>query len=105
MILIGIVLIPIVLVSFFVSHIIISKENRDLKKQIEFYETEVIRQAEIVTVDAEGIQVNDHELGIIDVRVYWKSIHTTIEVGDTAVYMIQYDRTHAELLTIIKKGA
>lgn len=106
-ILIGLVLIPVILISFFVSHIIISKENRDLKKQIEFYETDCIREAEIVAIETEGsvVYVNDYELGIIDVDIYWEGIHTTIEIGDTAVYTMDYERTDADLLNIVKRGA
>lgn len=103
-ILIGIVLIPVILMSFFVSHIIISKENRDLKKQIEFYETSYIREAEVIQVEPDTVHVNDNSLGIISLDINPDLIHTTIKVGDTAVYLIQYDCTSAELLTIIKRG-
>ena len=104
-ILIGIVLIPVILMSFFVSHIIISRENMNLKKQIDFYETSYIREAEVIRVEPDIVHVNDDNLGIISLDINPDLIHTTIEVGDTAVYLMQYDYTSAELLTIIKGGA
>lgn len=99
--------IPLILIMCFTAHIITVRQKIILEEKVHFYETDCIREAEIIDVKAKGegsvVYVNDYELGIIDVDVYWEGIHTTIEVGDTAVYTMDYERTDADLLTIIKK--
>lgn len=105
LIIIGCVL---VLMGMFFLAIIGSLEKQidqlQLKNELEFYKEESIREGQIIAVNDAVVYVIDTlKEKIIEVDIYPELIHTTIEVGDTAVYVVDYDYTDADLLGIIKK--
>lgn len=82
------------------------KKIKDLDNELEFYKECSLREAEILFVDNEGsfVVVYDEYLEhFIEIDVFHEIIHCTIEVGDTALYVIDMEATDADLLGIIKK--
>lgn len=83
----------------------LSADNNQLKKENERLKNcEPIREAEIIGFNDAVVYVYDDELEcFIEVDIFHELIHCTIEVGDTAVYVVSYDGSDADLLNIIKK--
>jgi predicted PurR-regulated permease PerM len=80
------------------------KQREQLKNELEFYQEESIREGQIIAVsDAVVYVIDTLKEKVIEVDIYHELIHTTIEVGDIAVYGVNYDYTDAGLLGIIKK--
>lgn len=89
-----------------IFQIYLIKENKYLKEQLEFYEEESLREGPILYVNEEGSTILVYDTlkeKVIEVDVYDETIHTTIEVGDTAIYVVDYNYTDADLITIIKR--
>lgn len=83
-----------------------NKKIEDLNNELEFYKDCSLREAEILFVDNEGdfvVVYDDYLESLIEVEVFPQIIHCTIEVGDTALYVINMEATDADLLGIIKK--
>lgn len=80
------------------------KQREQLKNELEFYQEESIREGQIVSVSDTVVYVIDTlKEKVIEVDIYHELIHTAIEVGDIAVYVVNYDYTDADLLGVIKK--
>lgn len=80
------------------------KQREQLKNELEFYQEENIREGQIIAINDTVVYVIDTlKEKVIEIDIYPELIHTTIEVGDTAVYVVNYDYTDADLLGIIKK--
>lgn len=83
----------------------LSVDNNQLKEENERLKNyEPIHEAEIIGFNDAVVYVYDDELEhFIEVDIFHELIHCTIEVGDTAVYVVAYDGSDADLLNIIKK--
>ena len=91
------------------------KENRELKKKIDFYEEcEIVRYGVIIDISnlerggviyvVDEYNSTDTDVKIIEVDVFDDEvIYTTIEVGYIAVYTIDYDYTDADLIAVLKQ--
>ena len=98
----GIMLIILLLMFSFLS----SKEieKRELKKELEFYTEESIREEPIISFNDTVVYVFDtFKDCVIEIDIFPELIHTTIETGDIAIYVVNYEYTDADLLGIIKK--
>jgi len=94
----------ILLIGFLLVEVFIFRENITLQKKLDFYENDSIREAPIIAVTDACVYVLDETTGkIIEVDIFDELIHTTIEVGDIAIYVIDYNYTDADLINIIKK--
>ena len=90
-------------ISYFL--IFLMRENTQLNKKLEFYENESMREATIIAVTDCCVYVLDDFVNqVIEVDIFDELIHTTIEVGDTAIYVVDYYYTDADLIAIIKKN-
>lgn len=97
----GLVLLGIVFLASIGSLV---KQREQLKNELEFYQEESIREGQIIAVsDAVVYVIDTLKEKVIELDIYPELIHTTIEVGDIAVYGVNYDYTDADLLGIIKK--
>lgn len=80
------------------------QENKKLQEKIEFYENESIREATILEVTDCCVYVfDDYINNFIFIDIFTELIHTKIEVGDTAIYVVDFSYTDADLIGIIKK--
>lgn len=94
----------ILLIGFLLVEAFIFRENIALQKKLDFYENDSLREAPIIAVTDACVYVIDETTGkIIEVDIFDELIHTTIEVGDIAIYVIDYNYTDADLINIIKK--
>ena len=97
-------LMAICIIAYSIISIFAIKKIDNLKNEVEFCQEESIREGQIVAVSDTVVYVIDTlKERVIEVDIYPELIHTTIEVGDTAVYVVDYDYTDADLLGIIKK--
>lgn len=95
----------VILVFLFVAVTCMNLTRRRLEKELEFYKEDSLREGIIVMVTDTCVYVADEMTQkIIEVDIFDELIHTTIEVGDTAVYVVDYKYTDADLINIIKKG-
>ena len=95
----------VILVFLFVAVTCMNLTRRRLEKELEFYKEDSLREGIIVMVTDTCVYVADEITEkIIEVDIFDELIHTTIEVGDTAVYVVDYEYTDADLINIIKKG-
>ena len=93
----------ILLIAFVIIEALILHQNYELKKRLDFYENDSLREAPIIAVtDACVYVLDDATNKIIEVDIFDELIHTTIEVGDIAIYVIDYNYTDADLINIIK---
>lgn len=95
-----------IILGIAIFQIYLLKENQYLKEHLEFYEEESLREGPILYVNEEGSTILVYDTlkeKIIEVDVYDETIHTTIKIGDTAIYIVDYNYTDADLITIIKK--
>lgn len=96
--------IVIAVLSFIACICVISSKHK-LEKELEFYKEESLREGIIVMVTDTCVYVADELTEkVIEVDIYDELIHTTIEVGDTAIYVVDYYYTDADLINIKKKG-
>ena len=89
-----------------ITSIVYQVKIETLENELEFYKDCSLREAEILFIDNEGdfVVVYDEYLEyFIEIDVFPEIIHCTIEVGDTALYVINMEATDADLLGIIKK--
>lgn len=102
----------IICVSFFfimlflimIGAIFLFQENKKLQEKIEFYENESMREATILEVTDCCVYVfDDYVNGFIEIDIFPELIHTKIEVGDTAIYVVDFGYTDADLIGIVKK--
>lgn len=78
--------------------------NIELEKQNNFYMNYSLREGEILEVYDSVVYVYDDILEtVIEVDIFDELVHTKIEVGDFAIYSIDYEATDADLINIIKK--
>lgn len=94
-----------VVFMFFIlfSVIYATKENNILKKKLEFAESNP-KEATILAVDGSCVYVyDDYVKTFIEIDVFEEVIHTNIEVGDIAIYIVDYDYTDADLIAVIKR--
>lgn len=105
------------IVSILVVFVVMLLDNVKLKDTIgqltaELDDVEIIEEGEIVSIEdlesGSTIYVlycdeSGNPVAIIEVGVFWELIHTSIEVGDTAVYVRDRNWQDADLLAIIKK--
>ena len=95
----------VILVFLFIAVVCMNLTRRRLEKELEFYKEDSLREGIIVMVTDTCVYVADEMTEkIIEVDIFDELIHTTIEVGDTAVYVVDYEYTDADLINIIKKG-
>ena len=95
----------VILVFLFIAVVCMNLTRRKLEKELEFYKEDSLREGIIVMVTDTCVYVADEMTEkIIEVDIFDELIHTTIEVGDTAVYVVDYEYTDADLINIIKKG-
>jgi len=99
-------LLAIIMISIlFIAILPMKKENENLSKKLEFYENESIRESTIIGVTDCCVYVFDDFVNkFIEVDIFDELIHTTIEVGDTAIYVVDYYYTDADLIAIIKNN-
>lgn len=89
----------------------------DLEKQLEIQqEFEPIKEGLCVYVEypnaytgdfpiPDYLLVYDYEIEqIIEVDIFDDTVHTRIEVGDTILYVVDYNYTDADFLNVIKGG-
>ena len=82
----------------------IIQADAEVKERLEFYKEESVRFGEIVAVFDNTLYVVDTlKERVIEVDVYEELVHCDIEIGDYAVYRVDYDYTDADLLNVIKK--
>ena len=96
----------IIMLGIAIFQIYLIKENKYLKDHLEFYENDSLREGEILYVNEEGSTILVYDTlkeKIIEVDVYDELIYTNIEVGDTAIYGVNYNYTDADLINIIKQ--
>ncbi len=87
-----------------VLYIDIKSKNIYLENQNDFYMNLSLREGEIVAVYDSVVYVYDDVLEtVIEVDIFDELVHTKIEVGDLAIYSIDYDATDADLINIVKK--
>lgn len=89
------------------------RQRREISRQAaELDEAEIIEEGEIVSIDnlEEGGTIHvlysdgsGKPVAVIEVDVFYELIHTSIEVGDTAVYVRGRHWEDADLLTVIKR--
>lgn len=104
LVLIGVCFFFIILFLIMIGTTFLFQENKKLQEKIEFYENESIREATILKVTDCCVYVfDDYVNGFIEIDIFPELIHTKIEVGDTAVYVVDFSYTDADLIGIVKK--
>ena len=106
-----IVVVSIITIINLVGLIFLNVKNQDLKKKAEFGE---VKEGLCVYVEypnayeaAKGpipnyLLVYDYETEkVIEVDIFDELIHTDIRVGDTIVYVVDFDYTDADFLNVI----
>lgn len=79
-------------------------ENSVLKEKLAFYENN-LKEAVIIAVSDACVYVyDDYKEAVIEVDIFDEIIHTEIEVGDIAIYVVDYDYTDADLIAIEKNN-
>ena len=100
---VGYIVFVVVMVFILGSVVYITKENEILKKKLEFAESNP-KEATILAVVGSCVYVyDDYVEAFIEIDVFEEVIHTTIEVGDVAIYIVDYDYTDADLIAVIKR--
>lgn len=85
-------------------YFVLVQDNKFLRCKVEFYEEESLRSGQIVSIDNNAIYVFDElKERIIEVDAYEELVHCDIEIGDYAVYRVDYEYTDADLLNVIKR--
>ena len=105
------VVVSIIAIANFVGLIFLNVKNQDLKKKAEFGE---VKEGLCVYIEypnayeaAKGpipnyLLVYDYETEkVIEVDMFDELIHTDIRVGDTIVYVVDFDYTDADFLNVI----
>ena len=92
----------------FITTILFATKNQDLEKKVEFNQ---VKQGLCVYVESHKTAykteytyclVYDEETDkVIEVDLYEELIHGDIRVGDTIVYVVDYDYTDADFLNVI----
>ena len=97
--------IVLVVLCFFIlfSVVYITKENEILKKKLEFAESNPKEATIIAVYDSCVCVYDDYVETFIEIDVFEEVIHTNIEVGDIAIYIVDYDYTDADLIAVIKR--
>ena len=84
------------------------KQREQLKNELEFYQEESIREAQIISIQDDNVYVIDtlkQRVIEIKLRDELKSsqYYTLVRVGNIAIYKVNYDYTEIELLWIFRK--
>ena len=102
------------IVVVFLLALFLNNKYRDLKHQVEF---ESIREGTCVYVEYDNayeqgvgpipnyLLVYDyHTEKVIEVDIFDELVHTRINVGDTIVYVVDYNYTDADFINVIKES-
>ena len=107
LIIIGCVLLLMCLLFAVGTSTLIDKKEQ-LKNEVEFYQEESIREAQIISIQDNNVYVIDtlkQKVIEIKLRDELKSsqYYTLVRVGNIAIYKVNYDYTEIELLWIFRK--
>ena len=102
------IIVSIMLMALLFGLAFLNNQNQDLKKKAEFNQ---VKQGLCVYVESHKTAykteytyclVYDEETDkVIEVDLYEELIHGSIRVGDTIVYVVDYDYTDADFLNVI----
>lgn len=92
------------LILIMIGAIFMYQENRKTQQELNFYKNESVREAVILRVKDCCVYVfDDYVNKLIEIDIFPEIIYTTIETGDIAIYVVDFDYTDADLIGIEKR--